>query len=138
MRRWTIRLLPVFAALLVLSPLLRDPTSDTYPLSTYPMFATDRGNVHTIATAVERTDGGFVRLSPKLIAGTDEAVLASVTVTRAVRLGEADILCEEILERIGAGRQIEVRTETLDVVVLSVEGSVDSSVTVHARCGSGS
>ena len=138
MRRWTIRLLPVFAALLVLSPLLRDPTSDTYPLSTYPMFATDRGNVHTIATAVERTDDGFVRLSPKLIAGTDEAVLASVTVTRAVRLGEADILCEEILERVGSDRQIEVRTETLDVVVLSVEGSSDSTVTVHARCGGGS
>ncbi|MCY3850757.1 MAG: hypothetical protein OXF75_08160 [Acidimicrobiaceae bacterium] len=137
MRRWSIRLLPVFAALLVLSPLLRDPASDTYPLSTYPMFATDRGNVHRIATAVERTDDGFVRLSPKLIAGTDEAVLASVTVTRAVRLGEADILCEEILERLGADRQIEVRTETLDVVVLSVEGSADSTVTVHARCGGG-
>ncbi|MXW62569.1 MAG: hypothetical protein F4Y27_00535 [Acidimicrobiaceae bacterium] len=138
MRRWTIRVLPVFAALLVLSPLVRDPTSDTYPLSTYPMFATDRGNVHTIATAVERTDDGFERLSPKLIAGTDEAVLASVTVTRAVRLGEADILCEEILERIGAGRRIEVRTETLDVVELSVEGSSDSTVSVHARCGGGS
>ncbi|MDE0701617.1 MAG: hypothetical protein OXH61_12965 [Acidimicrobiaceae bacterium] len=138
MRRWTIRVLPVFAALLVLSPLVRDPTSDTYPLSTYPMFATDRGNVHTIATAVERTDDEFERLSPKLIAGTDEAVLASVTVTRAVRLGEADILCEEILERIGAGRRIEVRTETLDVVEFSVEGSSDSTVSVHARCGGGS
>ncbi len=138
MRRWTVRLLPVFAALLVLSPLLREPTSDTYPLSTYPMFATDRGNVHTLATAVERTDDGFARLSPKLIAGTDEAVLASVTVTRAVRHGEADILCEEILERVGSDRRIEVRTETLDVVVLSVEGSADSTVTVHSRCGGGS
>ena len=135
MRRWTIRLLPVFAALLVLSPLLRDPTSDTYPLSNYPMFATDRGSIHSIATAVERTGNGFVRLSPKLIAGTDEAVLASVTVNRAVRLGEADLLCEEILERVGANRQVEVRSETLDVVALSVEGSTESAVTVHARCG---
>ncbi len=138
MRRWTIRLLPVFAALLVLLPLLRDPTSDTYPLSTYPMFTTDRGRVHSIATAVELTDAGFARLSPKLIAGTDEAVLASVTVKQAVRLGEAEILCEEILERLGADRQVEVRTETLDVVELSVEGSADSTVTVHATCGGGS
>ena len=138
MRRWTIRLLPVFAAVLVLSPLIRDPTSDTYPLSTYPMFATDRGHIHSIATAVERTDDGFARLSPKLIAGTDEAVLASVIVKQAVRLGEAEILCEEILERLGADRQVEVRTETLDVVALSVDGSTDSTVTVHATCGGGS
>ncbi len=135
MRRWTIRLLPVLAAGLVLLPLLRDPTSDTYPFSTYPMFATDRGQIHSIATAVERTNDDFARLSPKLIAGTDEAVLASVTVKQAVRLGEAEILCEEILERLGPGRQVEVRTETLDVVELSVEGSTDSTVTVYATCG---
>ena len=138
MRRWAIRLLPVFAAVLVLSPLLRDPVNDTYPLSTYPMFATDRGPQHSIATAVERTDDGFVRLSPKLIAGTDEVVLASVTVTRAVRRGEAEILCAEILERLGADRQVEVRSETLDVSALSLNGSTPSSIEVHARCGRGS
>ncbi len=137
MRRWAIRLLPVLAAVLVLLPLLREPTSDTYPLSTYPMFATDRGDIHSIATAVERTEDGYERLSPKLIAGTDEAVLASVTVKQAVRFGEADILCEEIVERLGADRRVEVRTETLDVVALSVEGSTDSAVTVHATCGGG-
>ena len=138
MRRWTIRLIPAVAAVVVLAPLIREPTSDTYPLSTYPMFATDRGHIHSIASAVERTSDGFARLSPKLIAGTDEAVLASVTVKQAIRLGEAEILCEEILERLGSGRQVEVRTETLDVVALSVEGSTDSTVTVHATCGGGS
>lgn len=132
------RLLPVFAALLVLSPLLREPTNDTYPLSTYPMFASDRGAVHSIATAVELTDSGYVRLSPKLIAGTDEAVLAAVTVKQAVRRGEAEILCAEILERLGADRQVEVRSETLDVVALSVEGSAPFTTNVHARCGGGS
>lgn len=132
------RLLPVFAALLVLLPLFREPTNDTYPLSTYPMFASDRGPVHSIATAVELTEAGFARLSPKLIAGTDEAVLASVTVSQAVRRGEAGILCAEILERLGADRQVEVRTETLDVVALSVEGSTPFTTRVHARCGGGS
>ena len=129
------RLIPAVAAVLVLSPLFRDPLSDTYPLSTYPMFATDRGSTHSIATVVERTDDGFERLSPKLISGTDEAVLASVTVSQAVRRGEADVLCEEVLERLGAEHRVEVRTETLDVVALSVEGSTDLTVTVHATCG---
>lgn len=134
-RRRTRWLIPAVAAVLVLSPVLRDPSSDTYPLSTYPMFAADRGRVHTIATAVERTGDGFARLSPSLISGSDEAVLASVTVTRAVRRGEADALCEEILERTGARRRIEVRSETLDVVALIVEGSAESTVRVHATCG---
>ena len=135
MRRWITRLIPAVAAVLVLSPLFRDPLSDTYPLSTYPMFATDRGSIHSIATVVERTDDGFERLSSKLISGTDEAVLASVTVSQAVRRGEADVLCEEVLERLGAEHRVEVRTETLDVVALSVEGSAGSTVTVHATCG---
>ena len=135
MRRWMYRLLPVFAALLVLSPLLREPANDTYPLSTYPMFATDRGPLRSIATAVERTDDGYVRLSPELIAGTDEVVLAAVTVKQAVSRGEAGILCGEILERLGTNRRVEVRSETLDVVALSLEGSTRTAIEVHARCG---
>ena len=129
------RLIPAVAAVLVLSPVLREPTSDSYPLSTYPMFARDRGNIHSIATVVERTGDGFERLTPKLISGTDEAVLASVTVSRSVRRGEAEVLCGEVLERLGAGHRLEVRTETLDVVELSVKGSVEPTVTVHATCG---
>ena len=124
------------AALLVLAPLLRAPRDDTYPLSTYPMFATDRGSVHAIPTAVEiADDGSVVRLSPSLIAGTDEVVLASVTVARAVRRGEADALCSEILARVGPGRRLEVRSETIDVVAHVVEGANPSAVTVHAECG---
>ncbi|NIR42226.1 MAG: hypothetical protein GWN79_29185 [Actinobacteria bacterium] len=136
MRTTVRRLLPVVAALLVLVPLLRAPRNDTYPLSTYPMFATDRGAVHAIATAVEvAKDGSAIRLSPSLIAGTDEVVLASVTVARAVRRGEADALCAEILARVGAGRRIEVRSETIDAVAHVVEGADPYAVTVHARCG---
>ena len=100
---------PVVAAVVVLSPMLREPTNDTYPLSTYPMFAFDRGAEHTIGTAVEiGADGAAVRLSPKLIAGTDEVILASVTVKRSIASGEADQLCEEIAERLGPGRTVEV------------------------------
>ena len=125
----------LLAALIVLSPLGREPTSDTYPLSTYPMFAADRGASHRIATAVELTgDGEVRRLSPELIAGTDEVVLAGVTVARAVRGGEADELCAEIAARLGAGRRVEVRTETVDVVALVADGAPASAVETHAAC----
>jgi hypothetical protein len=127
---------PVVAALAVASPLLRDPTSDTYPLSTYPMFATDRGGAHRIATAVEiDPDGTVHRLSPELIAGTDEVVLAAVTVDRSVRRGEADELCAEIADRVGPGRRIDVRTETVDVVALVADDAPPLEVETHASCG---
>ncbi len=124
--------------MIVVAPLLRAPHNDTYPLSTYPMFATDRGADHTIATAVSIDALGEVsRLSPKLIAGTDEVVLAAVTVARAVARGEADELCAEILDRIDRPAHIVIRSETLDVVAHVVDGVEPTRIEVHAECESG-
>ncbi len=132
------RLAVLSAAVVVLSPLLRPPTSDTYPLSTYPMFAGDRGAVHSMATAVAiEPDGSASRLSPELIAGTGEVVLASVTVTRAVRRGESAALCAEIAERVEPGRIIEIRTEEIDVVALVADGAPPLSFVTEARCRGG-
>lgn len=123
------------AALVVLSPLARDPQSDTYPLSTYPMFASDRGEVHRIATVVEvRDDGTTARLSPELIAGTDEVILTAVTVSRAVRDGDAGELCQEVAARLGAGRRARVQTETHDVTELIARGAPASAIDIHAEC----
>ena len=122
-------------AVVILSPVLREPTDDTYPLSTYPMFASDRGAQHAIATVVEiDVDGTALRLSPRLIAGTDEVILASVTVKRSVAQGESDLLCAEIANRLGPGRTVEVRVETVDVVKLVTNGVEPSRVDVRARC----
>jgi hypothetical protein len=130
------RVAAALAAVVVMSPLLRAPSNDSYPLSTYPMFATDRGAVHGLATAVEIDDDGNVhRLSPELIAGTDEPVLASVTVTTSVRSGSAAELCEEIVARLGVGHVVEVRTETVDVIALVAHDAAPLSVKTHARCG---
>ncbi len=123
------------AAAVVLSPLLREPASDTYPLSTYPMFASDRGAHHRIATAVERLPAGTVdRLSPDLIAGTDEVILAAVTVQRSIARSEADELCAEIAARLGAGRAVEVRVETVDVVALIADDADPTAIHVEATC----
>ncbi|MEZ5244212.1 MAG: hypothetical protein R2707_03880 [Acidimicrobiales bacterium] len=124
------------AAMVVLSPLVRSPQSDTYPLSTYPMFATDRGDEHRIPTVVEVLgDGTTARLSPELIAGTDELVLTAVTVSRAVRDGQVDALCAEVADRLGAGRRARVQTELHDVIDLVADGAPPIAIEVHAECG---
>lgn len=138
MPRWFRLLLVGLAAAVVLSPLTRPPRSDTYPLSTYPMFASDRGALHDIATVVEvKADGSTVRLSPELIAGTDEVILAAVTVTRAVAGGQAEELCAEVASRLGEGRRARVQTERHDVVELVAEGAPPRSIDVHAECARG-
>lgn len=130
------RLAPGLAALLVLSPLLRAPRSDTYPLSTYPMFTSDRGPVQEFATIVGVDDlGDVVRLSPTIIAGTDEVMLASVTVERAVARDQVDGLCEAVAARSEPPLvEIVVRTETVDLVGHIVDDAPALSIVEHARC----
>ncbi len=130
------RLAPALAAVVVLSPLLRAPHSDTYPLSTYPMFTANRGSIHDFVTVVGIDDTGVVvRLSPKLIAGTDEVVLASVTVERAVARGRAEGLCEAVAARTASPiTEVVVRSETVDLVAHIVDGAPALAVVEHARC----
>lgn len=138
MRRLHRSLLVGLVTILVVSPLARDPRSDTYPLSTYPMFAGNRGPEHEIATVVEvLVDGSTVRLTPELIAATDEPVLAAVTVGRALRDRQAAALCDEVLARLGPGRRARVQTERHDVVALVADGAPPLAVAVHAECGDG-
>ena len=130
------RLAPGLAALVILSPLLRAPGNDTYPLSTYPMFTSDRGPVQDFATVVGIDEAGSVlRLSPDLIAGTDEVMLASVTVERAVARGRVEGLCEEVAARVDQPIvEIVVRTETVDLVGHIVDDIQALSITEHVRC----
>jgi len=129
-------LAPVLAALVVLSPLLRAPRSDTYPLSTYPMFTSDRGPVQEFATIVGVDDlGNVVRLSPTIIAGTDEVMLASVTVERAVARDQVHGLCEAVAARSEPPMvEIVVRSETVDLVDHIVDDVPALSIVEHARC----
>ena len=135
MRRPLRLALVTLAALVVLSPLARDPKSDTYPLSTYPMFASNRGEEHRIATVVEvLPDGTTGRLSPELIAGTDELVLTAVTVGRSVRGGQAETLCREVAVRLGPGRIARVQTERHNVIALIADDALPLAIEIHAEC----
>jgi hypothetical protein len=97
--RW--RLLITFVVLgAVVSPVVRD--RDSIPLSTYPMYATARGDEAVLATAIGVDEQGAVRrLSLDSIARTDDPLIAESLVRRAVRSGEADALCREIAARVG-------------------------------------
>ena len=83
------------------SPLLLPPDDDSYPLSTYPMFARPRGKPWL--SIVEGVDaaGGAVRLTPSLIAH-GEVMQAAATVRRAVREGPLAMeqLCTTVAERV--------------------------------------
>ena len=136
---WWRRAVPVAVAALVLAPAFGDPGSDSYPLSSYPMFSTDRPARADLATVVGVTAAGeAVRLSPELIAGADEPILAAATVSGSIRTGQSDQLCAEVADRLQATGldvvEAVVRTEHVDVVTHVAEGTDPLAVTIHARC----
>jgi hypothetical protein len=93
------RLLVVVVGIVVLvSPALRD--HDSFPLSTYPIYATARPREATFLTARgERADGSASTLSIDVIARTDDPLIAASRVAGAVAAGQSDELCMEIAAR---------------------------------------
>jgi hypothetical protein len=88
----------VVGTLVLISPALRD--HDSFPLSTYPIYATARPRQATFVTAHgQRTDGSAHRLSIDVIARTDDPLIAASRVGDAVAAGRADELCAEIAAR---------------------------------------
>ncbi len=135
-------LIPILVAIIVSIPAVGDLRSDSYPLSTYPMFSGNRPALADLVTVVGvNSDSSVVRLSPELIAGSDEPILASATVAQAIRSGTADVLCVEVAARVRTARpelvEVLVRTERSDVVARIAEGAEPVAVFEHARCSIG-
>jgi len=127
-------------ALAVASPALRSQPADGFPLSTYPMFSSDRGSRVSVGTAVAFDAAGAIhRLDPRAVGGGDEVMLAASTVRIAIEGGtaSADRLCREIADRLAGdavARRVEVRTEVHDALAW-FEGDRDPlDVVAHARC----
>jgi hypothetical protein len=100
---------------------------DGLPLSTYPMFTRDGGRVVDQPTVVAVSPGGRIdRLSPEVIAGTDQVMQAAMTVHRAVETGPAAsrALCEEVAGRVDAPANVAVVVERYDPIAWS-EGDVE-------------
>jgi hypothetical protein len=106
-----------------LAPIVGQPSSDGFPLSTYPMFSRDRGQVVEVPTVVALGDDGEVeRLPPSVIADTDQVLVAAAAVRRAVDGGPAaaGALCAEVAERAGGrGTSVAVVVERHDAIAWS-------------------
>jgi hypothetical protein len=140
MRARAIAVTTAVVVLVVLSPALRSSPRDGFPLSNYPMFATDVGRTAIVDTARGlRTDGTTVTLSPRLVTGTDEVILAVSTVSNAVAggAGRTARLCDEIAGRLAGTSGIvgvRIATETLDAVDWFDGATTPSAVEVRATC----
>ena len=110
---------------------------DSFPLSNYPMFSRDRGEVASFDTAIGfDADGERHWLAPELIGGSYEVIHAAQTVTKAINAGDAASLCREVAAR-SSGRsftEIEVVTETYDTVAWFEGDEQPLRREVHARC----
>jgi hypothetical protein len=123
----------------VASPALTSRPRDGYPLSTYPMFAEDRGRTATVEQAVGmKRSGERLLLSPKYF-GTDEVLQAKTKLERAIRHGRASALCKEIAGRVLAEQpdvaEVVIRTITVDAIDYFTDPDrATKSERVYARC----
>jgi hypothetical protein len=116
-------LLCIGVVVAMLSPVLRRPPVDGFPLSTYPMFSSPRGpkaKIHTVLGVTQ--DGEAEVLDPRLISGDPWASLAArVTYAASRSKAKRRALCETVAARVAANpdrasRYIELQfvTEVYD------------------------
>lgn len=130
--------------LAVTSPAFRDPPRDDFPLSSYPMFTSRRGDVASVRTVLGVTrQGRHETLDPLRIAGDSWVILAAATVDEAVRAGPdaARALCDAVARRVAAdparrGRlaSLEVVTEVYDTRRFFAGDEAPRERRVHASC----
>ena len=119
-----------------LSPLVRDPNDDGFPLSTYPMFAWKRPTKLTMSYAIGETQTGERRYLTPRIVGSGEVLQARAIVERAVRAGpaEASALCRKVatnvtrVPRYADVARIRVMTGSHDSIEFLVDGKLGSEI----------
>jgi hypothetical protein len=129
-------------SLVVISPALARQPKDDYPLSSYPMFSTNKDPKTTVSQAVALAGEEVTVLGPRFL-GTDEVLQARATIARAVRAGPqaTAALCADIARRVAergemrAATHVEIRTVTHDSLVYFGTGDTKPAQTSsHARC----
>jgi hypothetical protein len=112
---------------------------DSYPHSHLPMFSVRRTETARIDTAVAVSSSGDIqRLSPRVIADTDEVVMAKDAVVNAINSRSTDRLCAEIAKRIRSEKfdavHVRVLTETYNAIAWFQGDKDPLKIDVHSEC----
>ncbi len=120
------------ALLAVLSPAVTG--RDSFPLSTYPMYAHHRGETAIFRTAEGLDESGELhRLSLRLIADSDDPLVAQGLLIDTIRRGDGAALCTEIARRVGGHEVRIVRVELVELT-LRLDSGEELRRRVHDRC----
>ncbi len=134
-------LISALAVIGVLSPLGRDVLVDGFPLSTYPMFISDRSTAK-LYNAVGFRDEQSVRLPGRVIAGDDEEpMLAAQTLELAIKRSKKarKQLCREIAQAVAQDpefkdlERVELRLELHDPIAYFTESPAPPPQTIKRR-----
>ncbi|MEP6661176.1 MAG: hypothetical protein ABJD24_14770 [Acidimicrobiales bacterium] len=135
-RSWGIvhRLAAVAVLAAVMSPAVTN--HDSFPLSTYPMYAFRRGRLDTfqVVLGVDAT-GADHPLSLRVVANTDDPLIGESLVAQSIRAGRADRLCEQVALRVDAATaKVLVAEEVHDVIARARHKPSLTKRTVYAEC----
>lgn len=125
---------------LVAWPLTQGIEYDSFPWSSYPMFARDRPQVAVVHHVVAVADDGRHRPIPPPLIANDEVLQAAATIRAAIRGGRAPALCRQVAERVAAVPAwddftwLEVATDRYDVIEYFAGAVVPIERDLHARC----
>lgn len=125
-------------AVAVALPLLWSPRSDSFPLSTYPMFSGRQSAEADIPHAVAVHKDGGRRILPPDAVLNDEVIQAFETLRQAIADGpQATLaLCERIAARAGrpGDTSVQIVTDRYDAVRYFEGDKEPLRSTVHASC----
>jgi hypothetical protein len=123
------------------APAFRAPEQDSYPFSTYPMFARPRGKPVLYTAEGLARGANPIALPPKLVAN-GEVMQALQTLRRAAEGGPRSLrrLCERIATRVGetpehaAVRKVQIVRQRFDPIVYFERGPAPEERKVLRRC----
>jgi hypothetical protein len=138
-RRWPAALFSLVIVGLTLAPMIRD--RDSFPLSNYPMFSSQRARPW-IAVVVGIDDQGSQRPIPPRLVANAEVMQAAQTIANAVARKQAKPLCERVAARIADEPEwrttivVEVQSRQFDprTYFTQPEGRTPLKVRKRARC----
>ena len=123
-------------------PLAGVMRSDSFPVSTYPMFAGSRASVVELPSAIAIAPDGDRRTLPPSAVASARVIQAFETLRQAIREGAdtTHALCGRIASRLDPehAAAVEIVTESFDAVAYFSGEKEPLTSRVHVRCDVGS